>query len=47
MEFILNFNYGGLTILNLSEKQAQDFAHLIDKISSDAKVVKSKASVKA
>jgi len=32
--------------LNLSEKQARDFAQLIDKISSDTKVVKSKATVK-
>jgi hypothetical protein len=32
--------------LNLSEKQARDFAQLIDKISSDSKAVKAKASVK-
>jgi hypothetical protein len=32
--------------LNLTEKQARDFANLIDKISTDSKVVKNKALVK-
>jgi len=33
--------------LNLTEKQARDFANLIDKISTDSKVVKKKALVKS
>lgn len=32
--------------LNLTEKQASDFANLIDKISTDSKVVRNKALVK-